>query len=154
MHDNTTEAFEAVDSGELVATFFLGEAVFGVRAEDVQEVVRIGRITSVHRAADYVVGIRNLRGRIVTVIDLGLRLHLAPVNISAESRILITDWKGEPIGLMVDEVADTISIDPDKIEPPPPNVHGVRASNLMGVYRVSDTLVAILHLGATLELAG
>ena len=136
----------------LLATFLLGEATFGVRAEEVQEVVRPGKITRVHNAPAYVVGIRNLRGRIVTVIDLAMRLALGQVDVGSETRILIMDWQGEPVGLMVDQIADIISVSADGIEPPPANVHGVRARNLRGVCRSNERLAAILDLGTTLDL--
>ena len=68
----------------------------------------VGELTPVRHAPDYVAGIRNLRGRIITVIDLCVRLGLGAVEIGPESRILIADWKGEPVGLLVDRVADAI----------------------------------------------
>ena len=64
----------------------------------IQEVVMVGELTPVRHAPDYVAGIRNLRGRIITVIDLCVRLGLGSVEIGPESRILIADWKGEPVG--------------------------------------------------------
>ncbi len=155
---NATVAHEAegtVDgAGPLVATFYLGEAAFGVHADHVQEVVRTGTVTPVHHAPSYVVGIRNLRGRIVTVIDLGSRLELTRVELGEESRILIMDWKGEPIGLLVDEVADTVSVTRDSIEPAPANVHGVQARNIKGVFRTTERLVALLDLSSVLDVTG
>ena len=71
----------------------------------------VGELTPVRHAPDYVAGIRNLRGRIITVIDLCVRLGLGSVEIGPESRILIADWKGEPVGLLVRRVADAIAIE-------------------------------------------
>ncbi|MGC4118926.1 MAG: chemotaxis protein CheW [Myxococcales bacterium] len=136
---------------QLVATFLLGQAAFGVSAQDIEEVVRPGNITPVHHAASHVVGIRNLRGRIVTVIDLGARLQLTSVDPGPEARVLIVDWKGESVGVLVDQVADTIAVDPKAIEPAPGNVHGVQARNLRGVFRGAERLVALLDLSATLD---
>ena len=132
------------DDTLLVATFLLGNAAFGIGAAQVQEVVRLGEITPVHHAPPYVVGIRNLRGRIVTVIDLRARLNLGTMVNGAESRILIVDWQGEPIGLLVDSVADTISVSPADLGPPPPNVNGIQSRNLRGVCRSGERLVALL----------
>ncbi len=142
---------DAQDSG-LVATFLLGDAVFGLRAEEVQEVVRPGDITVVHHAPEHVLGIRNLRGRVVTVIDLALLLEVGHGQVGPESRILITDWQGEPVGLLVDQVADTISVAAGDMAPAPSNVHGVQARNLRGVHRTAEPLVAVLDLEAALEI--
>ncbi len=142
----------ATDDGQLVATFLLGDAAFGIGAAQVQEVVRVGDITPVHHAPPYVVGIRNLRGKIVTVIDLRVRLDLGSMDAGADTRILIVDWQGEPIGLMVDSVADTISVNSADIVPPPPNVHGIQSRNLRGVCRSGERLVALLDPGPVLQV--
>lgn len=140
-----------VDESLLVATFFLGEAAFGIDAQQVQEVARVGDITPVHHAPPAVVGIRNLRGRIVTVIDLRERLGLGGVQAGRDNRILIVDSFGEPIGLLVDRVGDTVATSPDSLSPPPPNLHGVQSRKLQGVCRGGDRLVALLDLAAVLQ---
>jgi purine-binding chemotaxis protein CheW len=136
----------------LIATFLLGQAAFGVDTAQIQEVVRVGEITPVRHAPPFVVGIRNLRGRIVTVIDLRTRLELGRVEPHEECRILIVETLGEPVGLLVDRVADTLTIPAAEIVPPPPNVHGVQARNLMGICRGGGRLVALLDLAPLLEL--
>ena len=105
----------------LIATFQLGgdDGFFGIDATLIQEVVMVGELRPVRHAPDYVAGIRNLRGKIITVIDLCVRLELGAVEIGTESRILIADWKGEPVGLLVDRVADAIAVRADDLESPP-----------------------------------
>lgn len=140
-----------VEEELLTATFELGtEGLFGIDATLIQEVVMVGEITPVRHAADYVAGIRNLRGRIITVIDLCVRLALGAVEIGPESRILIADWKGEPVGLLVDKVADAIALEAGDLEPAPPNLHGVQMQKLRGVFRSGDRLAALLDLAAVL----
>ena len=136
----------------LIATFRLGggNGFFGIDATLIQEVVMVGELTPVRHAADYVAGIRNLRGRIITVIDLCVRLGLGQVEIGAESRILIADWKGEPVGLLVDQVADAVALQAGEVEPTPPNLHGVQMQKLLGVFRSAERLVALLDLGTVL----
>jgi purine-binding chemotaxis protein CheW len=139
------------DDTLLVATFLLGEAVFGIDAQQVQEVTRVGDVTPVCHAPAYVVGIRNLRGRIVTVIDLRARLELGNVSRGPENRILIVEAQGESVGLLVESVADTIATKPDELAPPPPNLHGVKSRNLRGVCRGGERLVALLELSLVLH---
>jgi purine-binding chemotaxis protein CheW len=136
----------------LVATFQLGgdDGVFGIDATLIQEVVMVGELTPVRHAEDYVAGIRNLRGRIITVIDLCVRLGLGAVEIGPESRILIADWKGEPVGLLVDRVADAVEVEAGGLEPAPPNLHGVQMQKLLGVFPSGERLAALLDLTAVL----
>jgi purine-binding chemotaxis protein CheW len=136
----------------LVATFQLGDddGVFGIDATLIQEVVMVGELTPVRHAPDYVAGIRNLRGRIITVIDLCVRLGLDAVEIGPESRILIADWKGEPVGLLVNRVADAVALEARALEPAPPNLHGVEMQKLLGVFRTGERLAALLDLATVL----
>jgi purine-binding chemotaxis protein CheW len=138
----------------LIATFELGadRGLFGIAATLIQEVVMVGELTSVRHAPAYVAGIRNLRGRIVTVIGLSLRLEFGAVDIGPESRILIADWAGEPVGLLVDRVSDAIAIAPSELELPPPNLQGVQIKKLLGVFRSGERLAALLDLGAVLRM--
>jgi purine-binding chemotaxis protein CheW len=147
-----TESFEGAQiEGGLYATFLLAGAVFGVSAQQVQEVVRPGAITPVHHAPPFVLGIRNLRGKIVTVIDLAVRLDLGSAEVGPDTRVLIVDWQGEPVGLLVDSVSDTITIDAGHLEAPPANVHGVQSRHLRGIHRGPERLVAVMDLGAVLQ---
>lgn len=128
----------------LVSVFRIGDAMFGIPAAQIQEVVQMGSVTPVHHAPPFIVGIRNLRGRIVTVIDLRLRLELGEVERSADSRILIVDSEGELVGLLVDRVDDTIFLQPDTMSPPPSNLGALQESAFRGVYRCPDGLVTLL----------
>ncbi len=133
-----------IDDALLVITFLLGDAAFGISASHVQEVARIGDITPVHHASAEVVGIRNLRGRIVTVIDLRTRLSLGSVDSGPDNRILIVESMGEPVGLLVDCITDTISIQPGQLQAPPSNVPGYQGRNLLGVCYSGERLIALL----------
>jgi purine-binding chemotaxis protein CheW len=139
-----------VDEDLLIATFQLGDGIFGIDTTLIQEVTMVGELTPVRHAPDHVAGIRNLRGRIITVVDLCVRLGLGFVEVGPESRILIADWKGEPIGLLVDRVADAISVEAGNLEPAPPNLHGVQMQKLKGVFRSGERLAALLDLAAVL----
>lgn len=149
----TSTSNAEVEEELLIATFQLGgeDGVFGIDATLIQEVVMVGELTAVRHAPAYVAGIRNLRGRIITVIDLCERLDLGFVEIGPESRILIADWKGEPVGLLVDRVADAVALEPSALEPAPPNLNGVQMQKLLGVFRSGERLAALLSLPAVLD---
>ncbi len=133
------------DDSLLVATFILNGALFGIDAGKVQEVVLIDRITPVHHAPAWVVGVRNLRGKIVTIIDLAAKLELGAVEQTAETRILILKWTREPIGIMVDAVSDAVRFERSTLEAPPPNLHDVQSSDMKGVLHHQGRLVALLN---------
>lgn len=152
-------ALESLDADEalaeqqiLVATLFLGESVFGIDTAEVQEVVTAADVTPVHHAPGYVLGVMNLRGRIATVIDLGLKLNLDRVAPGPENRILIVEWQGEYIGMLVDRVADVLTIERSALKPPPENVHGLQGRNFKGVCETTAHLVAFLDLEKVLEM--
>jgi purine-binding chemotaxis protein CheW len=142
---------ETLDDTRLIATFLLGEGLFGIDTALIQEVVKVGALTPVHHAPGYVMGIRNLRGKIVTVIDLQARLELGVADLTDESRVLIVENGGEPVGLVVDGVSDTIAMNSAEIKPPPPGLHGIQGRNLLGVHRSGDRLIALLDSTVILQ---
>jgi purine-binding chemotaxis protein CheW len=143
----------AIDDRQmLVSTFFLGDAAFGLDTAQVQEVVRVVDITPVHHAPSFVLGVMNLRGRISTVIDLGVKLDLDRTEIRADSRIFIVDWQGEQIGLLVDRVADAIAVDRAELKPAPENVRGIQGRQFKGVFQEDDRLVALLDMASIMSI--
>jgi len=132
------------DDNLLLSTFRLGEAAFGIDAGLVQEVVLVGDITRVHHAPPHVIGIRNLRGRIVTVADLAVLLALGSVQDDPDNRLLIMEWQNEPIGFLVDAVTEAVSINTSEIMAPPTNLPEVQRRNLRGVYQDGSWLVGVL----------
>ena len=133
-----------ITDGLLVAQFTLGAAAFGIDARLVLEVVKVGELTCVHQAPAGVVGIRNLRGRIVTVVDMAVHMHLGVVQPGPETRLLIMEHQGESYGFMVDAVTDAIALEPDRIAAPPANLDSALRGRLRGVWRDGSKLTAIL----------
>ncbi|WP_109486698.1 chemotaxis protein CheW [Occallatibacter savannae] len=140
-------------AGELlVCTFALGEnGVFGIDATLVQEVAMMGELTPVRHAPAFVAGIRNLRGRIITVIDLCERLGLGVVRATPETRLLIADWNGEPVGLLVDRVEGTLAMEAGALQRAPSNISNVQSEKLRGVFRTGHGLAGLLHLPSVLD---
>ncbi len=145
---------EKREAGEsfLVSTFYLGETLIGIDTIHVQEITKVVQITRVPRAPEYIVGIINLRGRIVTVMDLGSKLEIDPLEIRTGSRIMIVGWQDEYVGLLVDRVAEVIPAEKQQIMQSPANVKGVQGKFFEGVYRYDDHLIAILDIDEVLML--
>ncbi len=140
------------DGSLLVCTFMLGQAGFGVDANRVLEIVPVKSTTPVHGAPDFVRGVMNLRGRVVTIIDAGLKINIGETVPDAENRILIVEWKHEHVGLLVDRVTEVTPTGPDMMKRTPENVMGIRADLIMGVFKnTAGTLIAMVDIDKILE---
>lgn len=135
----------------LISSFYLGDTLFGIDTLRVQEAIRVIEITLVPHAQEYIMGVINLRGRIVTILNLAKRLGLQSFELTDESRIIIVSWEDEFVGLLVDRIADVISGDHGDIQPPPSNVLGAQGKYFEGVYRMAQGLVVILNVDAVLK---
>ena len=134
-----------------LASFFVGEALCGMDILKVQEINKLIEMTRVPQAPEYVLGILNLRGEIVTIIDLGKKLGLKSTEISDKTRNIIVNSKGEHIGLMVEKISDVVQAKFEKIEAPPANIGGVQGKYFTGVLKTKDRLIGILDVGKVLE---
>ncbi len=133
------------------STFYLGEALFGINILDIQEINKQCDITRVPQASDYVEGILNLRGRIVTIVDLGTKLGLASVNKTQTNRNIIVNSEDEHIGLLVDAISDVVTTRREDIELAPANIDGVNGKCLQGVLKTENQLIGILDLDEVLR---
>ena len=127
----------------LVSTFYIGGTLMGVNAMNVQEVVQLHNLTPVHHASDYIAGIINLRGQIVTVVDLQRRLEIDQLD---------TRSHGENIGLLVDEASDVISADMDNLAPLPANMSLTQQKFLKGICQSEIRPIAILDVNSLLSV--
>ncbi len=96
-------------------------------------------------------GILNLRGQIVTIIDLGKKLNLGATELGEMSRNIIVNSKDEYIGLLVSRISDVVEADLDKVEPPPANIGGVQGKFFKGVFKTKDRLIGILDVEKVLD---
>jgi len=138
----------------LLATFFVREALCALDAAGVQEVIRLGPLTPVPNALTEVLGVVNLRGRIVTIIDAGLRLGFPKAVPSPESRIFIVEVRDEFIGLLVDRVDEVVEIEQGSWQPPPANVAWGQARFFKGVCRARGRVITLLDAGQILAEKG
>ena len=138
------------DTVEL-ASFYIGEALCGMDILKVQEINKLIEMTRVPQAPEYVLGILNLRGEIITIVDLGKKLGLKSTEMSHKTRNIIVNSNGEHIGLMVEQISDVIQADWKKVEAPPANIGGVQGRYFIGVFKTEDRLIGILDVEKVLE---
>ena len=129
-----------------LATFYIGDALCGMNILKIQEINKLMEMTKVPQAPAYVMGILNLRGQIVTIVDLAKKLGLSSTELTDKSRNIIVNSKGEHIGLMTSRISDVVQAGSDKIEPPPANIGGVQGRYFTGVYKTENSLVGILDV--------
>lgn len=129
-----------------ISTFYLGEVLFGIDINRVQEINKLSEMTKVPLAPAYVKGVVNLRGRIVTVIDLGYKLGKNHAVDTGETTNIIVESKGEYIGLMVDRIWDVIQAEENSMNPPPANIGGIHGKFFKGVVQREKQLVGILDI--------
>jgi purine-binding chemotaxis protein CheW len=127
-----------------LCTFYLDNQMYGVDVQSVQEVIRYQEMTDVPLAPDSVVGLINLRGQIVTAIDLRTRLGLPnrvegqlPMNVVVQS-------SDGAISLLVDQIGDVQEINSDNFESLPETFQGVSRTMIRGAYKMRNNLVLIL----------
>jgi purine-binding chemotaxis protein CheW len=131
-------------------TFELAGERYALPVTRVQEITRAHGITRVPHAPPPVRGIANLRGRVLVVVDLRLRLGLPPVAADARSRILVVSARERSLGLLVDAAHQVIGLLPSRIEPPPPDLMDERSAYLAGVVQLDDSLVIALDVDQVL----
>jgi len=133
-----------------LATFNIGDACCGIDILKVQEINKLIQVTPVSLAPEYVKGILNLRGRIITVVDVGKRLGLPTRCEIKHQRNIIVRFENEFIGLLVDSIGDVFRTQMDNIEMLPANVAGNQGQYFEGVLKTQKQLISILNLAAVL----
>lgn len=138
------ETHEA-ESGRDLVVFRVGEVRCGLDIGQIQEIKRVAGIAAVHRAPPYVRGLVNMRGQVVTLVDvrhrLGLPLREESVGMPPA---IIVEQGGELVGLLVDEVDDVVADDVQARRPPPPNLGGAQSRFFTAVLERQDGLIAVL----------
>jgi purine-binding chemotaxis protein CheW len=129
-----------------VVRFTIGKESFGIDIGNVKEIVAVPEITRVPDTPDFVEGVINLRGKIVSVIDLRKRLRFDVSHNNKKNRILVTEVNGRIVGLIVDEVSEVLRLNPESIEPPPEMVVSVGVEYITGVGKLEDGIILLLDI--------
>ncbi|MFD0960087.1 chemotaxis protein CheW [Paenibacillus chungangensis] len=122
---------------------------YAIGIQDIHEIIKVQHLTEVPNSKSYLLGVINLRGTIVPVVSLRMRLGLSEAASTPASRIVIVNGGGEAIGLMVDRVYQVISI--QHIEPPPERNGSAGGRLLDGIAREGGRLISLLKLGPVLD---
>jgi purine-binding chemotaxis protein CheW len=132
-------------------TFRLGTLLLGIDIMFVKEINCNLQHTPVPYAADEVCGVINLRGEVLTVIDLARLLHVKTVERSGQARYVIVASQQERIALQVDAVEDVVTLQREELRPLPANFRGASKHALSGVYPLEGELLVVLDVDAALR---
>jgi purine-binding chemotaxis protein CheW len=140
-----TQTIKSAAEVEFV-TFHVGDLLIGVDIHHVDEINRQVNITPVPQAPPQVRGVINLRGEVVTVVDLRNVLGMGDTEIGQYTRTVVVNSHDEQIGLLVDRIADVVLEHSEQIDPPPANVGGVDGRFFKGVYKLEKRLLIVLDV--------
>ncbi|MEZ0344118.1 MAG: chemotaxis protein CheW [Caldimicrobium sp.] len=132
-----------------VVTFYLGDYLFGIYAEKVMEINKDLDITPVPLSAPYILGIMNLRGQIITVIDLAKKINF---KVETTPRLnLIIKNKDEAASFLIERISDILEIPEANLEDPPEKIEGFDKEYVEKIYQLPDKLLAILNVEKLFE---
>lgn len=149
MADSEVGVFNRMEGTEIIV-FRVGGITAGLPISEVREIFKSTTFTPVHTAYPYVKGVINLRGSIVTIIDLNKRMEL-PTSVEEHSvHIVVVEFKEELIGLLVNGIEDSLFASSEDFFPVPSTVNGANSSFFRSLFRREEDLVAMLDLDNTL----
>ena len=150
MHHAAAE-IEVGDTITKFVTFRLKDETYGINVMQVQEVLRVTEIAPVPGAAVFVLGIINLRGNVVTVIDTRTRFGLPTTEQDDASRIVIIEAEDQVIGILVDSVAEVVELRESEISPAPQTGNEENSRYIQGVVSREDDLLIVIDLNKLLN---
>jgi len=127
-------------------TFYLDGLLFGVELKGVQEVIRSLDLTQVPLAPVVVSGLINLRGQIVTAVDLRRRLELPPAPPGSLAMNVVVRSEDGAVSLQVDEIGDVVEVEESSFEAPPETLRGTVRTMILGVHKLDDRLMHVLDI--------
>ena len=137
-----------------LCTFYVGDGYFGIPVAQVQEVVRPQPITPVPLALKVVRGLINLRGQILTAIDLRYRLGLGEPGDPSKLMNVVVRTGDSPVSFLVDEIGDVVDVDEDTFEPPPETLQSEMRELIGGAYKLESRLLLALSAERTIAVVG
>jgi purine-binding chemotaxis protein CheW len=135
-----------------LVSFNIDEEEFGIDILKVQEIIRTVQITQVPNAPAFVKGVINLRGKVIPIVDLRMKLGKEKRNDDNHTRVIVVDLDSKTIGFIVDSVSEVLRIPKNITEAPPEIVSGVNSEYITAVGKLEDRLLILLDLEKILSV--
>lgn len=129
-----------------MVVFKLSNEEFAVEVSSVEAIIKLQAITKVPHAPAHVVGVTNLRGNIVPVIDLKKRLNLPATEHTIDTRIIVALLQDSKVGMVVDAVSQVVEIEDSQIEPTPQISTSIDSTYIRGIVKIENLLIIMLDL--------
>ncbi len=133
--------------------FRLDREEYCVWIRSIKEIIRPPEITPIPRSPAEILGVISLRGTIVPIVNIRRRLGLPAGDIGPKARIVVVALDAGPVGMVVDQVTEVISVDPAALEAPPPTLGEREASVVTATVRHQQRIVGVLHLDRLVAMA-
>ncbi|MCC6274510.1 MAG: purine-binding chemotaxis protein CheW [Leptospiraceae bacterium] len=131
---------------EQYITFSIGEEEYAISILNVEEIVKVSGLIKVPRAKDYFVGLMDIRGKVVSMIDLSKKLMNKRAENSVLDRAIIVKISGKSLGIIVDKVSHVTRFQSSQIDPPPPSVKGISSRYITGVAKKDNKFIIIMDI--------
>ncbi len=129
-----------------LVSFMIGQEEFGLDIQRIQEINRVVEITRVPNSPEFVVGVINLRGKVIPIIDLRRRFGFPPKESDKNTRIIVVELESMVVGFIVDSVREVIRIPKNITEPPPSIIAGIGSEYIISVAKMENRLLILLDL--------
>ncbi|MBT4267619.1 MAG: purine-binding chemotaxis protein CheW [Deltaproteobacteria bacterium] len=132
-------------------TFHLGKESYGIEIQYVTEIIVMQEITKVPDLPESIIGVVNLRGNVISVMDMRKRFHLESREIDDRTCIIVVNIEDIAVGLLVDTVNEVLNIPEKHVDPPPKTHSGVKSNYIMGMGKVEDQVKILLNIEKILQ---
>jgi len=132
--------------------FSLGQEDYAIPLLSVREVISIPETTPIPKAPPHFLGIMNLRGQVISVVDLRTKLKIKPKGNNQEESVIIVDINGMNLGIVVDSINKVLAFTQDQVNEVPEIETQVNAEYIQGVFRKEDSLTVLLDVAKVLDL--
>lgn len=140
------ESKDKSSSSIQIVCFKIGKEEYGVDILKVQEILNLPKITTLPKASEFILGVIDLRGKILPIVDLSKRFGIEVNRTSNATQSIVVKIKGKEVGLAIDSVSHVVKVESDDIEPPPAIVKGISGRYIVGIAKVSEEFVVILDI--------
>ena len=148
--EQTTEGARGADISQIVS-FRLANEEYGIDIMNVQEIILVGQVTEMPQVPAYLSGLINLRGHVIPIVDLRVRLGLEAAAATEHTRILVLNVNNKTVGIVVDAVDEVLRVDSVELEPTPTGVSAAGEEFVLGLLKFEETLLILLNLARIVE---
>lgn len=130
-----------------IVCFKVGTEEYGIEILRVQEILKLPKITKLPKSADYILGLIDLRGKVIPIINLSRKFGIDESDsVNKNLRAIVVDISNKKVGLAIDSVSHVIKVDNKDVEPAPPIVKGISGRYIVGIAKIDKGFVIILDI--------